>query len=212
MGKLRNCSTNSIQFFAIQSNRLFPAGLDQELKTLILKQLFFFVTFFKVGKIYAILKRQTTRIKLPKHLYIFFAGVSISSLWPATAIKAFVTDKLGTPPSVMRTPDVFADAVLGIAEEKSDKWVWKFGSLVFCGLKVVHIWKQKDFLVKPLLLLFTMCFTSLSSDVQRTWTFLFFQVKWLGSYRWGLSENHRHIGLLQVPLWPGCGATQNDAT
>lgn len=100
---------------------------------------FFFLPIFKVGKIYAILKRQTTRIKLPKHLYILFAGVSISSLWPATAIKAFVTDKLGTPPSVMRTPDVFADAVLGIAEEKSDKSVWKFGSLVFCGLKVVHI-------------------------------------------------------------------------
>lgn len=105
--------------------------------------------------------------------------MSISSLWPATAIKAFVTDKLGTPPSVMRTPDVFADAVLGIAEEKSDKSVWKFGSLVFCGLKVVHIWKQKDFLVKSLLLLFTMCFPSLSSDVQRTWTFLFFRLNGL---------------------------------
>lgn len=60
---------------------------------------------------------------LPNHSDILFAGVSISSLWPATAIKAFVTDKLGTPPSVMRTPDIFADAVLGIAEEKSDKWV-----------------------------------------------------------------------------------------
>lgn len=31
--------------FAIQSNRLFPAGLDQELKTLILKQLFLLPIF-----------------------------------------------------------------------------------------------------------------------------------------------------------------------
>lgn len=65
--------------------------------------------------------------------------MSISSLWPATAIKAFVTDKLGAPPSVLRTPDVFADAVLGIAEEKSDKWVWQFCSLdFFFWLKVVN--------------------------------------------------------------------------
>lgn len=50
-------------------------------------------------------------------------------------------DKLGILLFVMRILDVFVDVVFGIVEEKLDKWVWKFGFLVFCGLKVVYIWK-----------------------------------------------------------------------
>ena len=50
-------------------------------------------------------------------------GVSISTLWPATAIKSHVTDVANVPDSHMRTPHIFADAVLGIANEPSDKYV-----------------------------------------------------------------------------------------
>lgn len=139
--------------------------------------------------------------------------MSISSLWPATAIKAFVTDKLGAPPSVLRTPDVFADAVLGIAEEKSDKWVLAILFLrFFFWLKVVNRKTERLLGKTTFVIVYCVFRQSIFWCSKHVKIPLFFQVKWLGSYRWGLSENHRHIGLLQIPLWPGCGATQNDAT
>lgn len=47
-------------------------------------------------------------------------GVSISALWPAVTVKSFVTEKMQVPDEMMRSPELFADAVLGIAEEKTD--------------------------------------------------------------------------------------------
>lgn len=74
-------------------------------------------------------------------MYILFVGVLILFFWFVIVIKVFVMDKLGILLFVMRILDVFVDVVFGIVEEKLDKLVWKFGFLVFCGLKVVYIWK-----------------------------------------------------------------------
>ena len=54
---------------------------------------------------------------------VCIAGVSISTLWPATVIKAHVTDVMNVPNSHMRSPHIFADAVLGIVNEPTDKYV-----------------------------------------------------------------------------------------
>lgn len=72
-------------------------------------------------------------------MYILFVGVLILFFWFVIVIKVFVMDKLGILLFVMRILDVFVDVVFGIVEEKLDKLVWKFGFLVFCGLKVVYI-------------------------------------------------------------------------
>lgn len=74
-------------------------------------------------------------------MYILFVGVLILFFWFVIVIKVFVMDKLGILLFVMRILDVFVDVVFGIVEEKLDKLVLKFGFLVFCGLKVVYIWK-----------------------------------------------------------------------
>ena len=58
-----------------------------------------------------------------KPLCLLCIGVSISTLWPATAIKSHVTDIGDVPDSYMRTPHIFADAVLGIVNEPTDKYV-----------------------------------------------------------------------------------------
>lgn len=48
-------------------------------------------------------------------------GVTVSTLWPATVIKSHVTEVMNVPDSQMRTPDIFADATLGILNEPTDK-------------------------------------------------------------------------------------------
>jgi hypothetical protein len=55
--------------------------------------------------------------------YVSSPGVSISALWPATGIRSHVTEVLGAPDKLMREPTIFADAVLQIAEETSDRYV-----------------------------------------------------------------------------------------
>lgn len=98
-----------------------PHFLERKSGRIILVSPPIYKRFFKGKTPYSISKVGMTVLTHGLANELKDSGVSISSLWPATAIKAFVTDKLGTPPSVMRTPDIFADAVLGIAEEKSDK-------------------------------------------------------------------------------------------
>lgn len=49
-------------------------------------------------------------------------GVSISTLWPATAIKSFVTEKWQVPDRHLRTAEIFSDAVLAVANETSEKY------------------------------------------------------------------------------------------
>jgi hypothetical protein len=41
-------------------------------------------------------------------------SISITSLWPATAIKSAVTDFKKVPNQFLRIPDIFSDAVLSI--------------------------------------------------------------------------------------------------
>ena len=48
--------------------------------------------------------------------------MSISTLWPAIVIKSHVTDVGNVPDMHMRTPHIFADAVLGIVNEPTDKY------------------------------------------------------------------------------------------
>ncbi|CAG5134577.1 unnamed protein product, partial [Candidula unifasciata] len=48
-------------------------------------------------------------------------GVSISGIWPATVIESQVTTVQNVPPSQMRKATIFADACLGISEEKTEK-------------------------------------------------------------------------------------------
>ena len=59
---------------------------------------------------------------IPEHIYFINTGVSISTLWPATVIKSHVTEKGNVPDKFMRTPEIFADAVLGIVNEPSQKY------------------------------------------------------------------------------------------
>ena len=47
----------------------------------------------------------------------------MSGLWPATAVDSFVMEKLQMPASKYRKADIFADAVLAIGEEQSEKYV-----------------------------------------------------------------------------------------
>jgi hypothetical protein len=44
--------------------------------------------------------------------------VAVTSLWPATAIEAYVTDVQKVPKGYLRKATIFADAVLGIIQEK----------------------------------------------------------------------------------------------
>lgn len=56
--------------------------------------------------------------------FIFFItiGVSITALWPATAIKSHVTTVFGVESKLMREPDIFADACAAIAKESTDRY------------------------------------------------------------------------------------------
>ena len=47
----------------------------------------------------------------------------MSGLWLATAVDSFVMEKLEIPASKYRKADIFADAVLAIGEEQSEKYV-----------------------------------------------------------------------------------------
>ena len=49
------------------------------------------------------------------------ADLSVSALWPATAVDSFVMEKLKIPRTQYRKSDIFADAVLAIGEESSEK-------------------------------------------------------------------------------------------
>ena len=55
--------------------------------------------------------------------FIVTIGVSITTLWPATAIKSHVTNVLGVESKLMRKPEIFADACLSIAEECTDRYI-----------------------------------------------------------------------------------------
>lgn len=77
--------------------------------------------FFKGKTPYSISKVGMTVLAKGMAHELKDTGVSISTLWPATVIKAHVTDVMNVPNSSMRTPQIFADAVLGIVSEPTDK-------------------------------------------------------------------------------------------
>jgi len=45
-------------------------------------------------------------------------NITISAIWPATAIESFVTVKQNVPQNVLRKATIFSDAVLKIGQEK----------------------------------------------------------------------------------------------
>lgn len=57
---------------------------------------------------------------------LVFLGVSITALWPATVIESHVTTVSDIPKHMMRTAHIFADAVLRIGEEKTDRFCTYF--------------------------------------------------------------------------------------
>lgn len=52
-----------------------------------------------------------------------FAGVSVTGLWPATVIESHVTTVQNLPTQYMRTAHIFADAVLKIGQEPTQRQV-----------------------------------------------------------------------------------------
>lgn len=77
--------------------------------------------FFKGKTAYSISKVGMTVLAKGLANELTGTGVSISTLWPATAIKSHVTDIQQVPDKYMRTPHIFADAVLGIVNEPTEK-------------------------------------------------------------------------------------------
>lgn len=77
--------------------------------------------FFKGKTPYSISKVGMTVLAKGLAHELKGTGVSISTLWPATVIKAHVTEVKNVPNSLMRTPEIFADAVLGIVNEPTEK-------------------------------------------------------------------------------------------
>lgn len=77
--------------------------------------------FFKGKTPYSITKAGMTILAKGLANELTNTGVSISTLWPATVIKTHVTDVMNVPNSQMRTPQIFADAVLGIVSERTEK-------------------------------------------------------------------------------------------
>ncbi|XP_069113748.1 hydroxysteroid dehydrogenase-like protein 2 [Argopecten irradians] len=77
--------------------------------------------FFKGKTTYAMSKVAMTVLVHGLANELHGTGVSISALWPATVIRSHVTDKLNVPQKVMRTPDIFADAVVKIAEDPTER-------------------------------------------------------------------------------------------
>ena len=62
-----------------------------------------------------------------------YTGVSITALWPATAIESHVTSVFGVKSKFMRKPEIFADACLAIAEESSER---------SCGMPYCKNWQN----------------------------------------------------------------------
>jgi NAD(P)-dependent dehydrogenase (short-subunit alcohol dehydrogenase family) len=76
--------------------------------------------FFKGKTPYAMTKVALTVLalglatELPK-------GISISALWPAKAIKTYVTDRLNIPDKLLRRPEIFSDCVVCILKCPSEE-------------------------------------------------------------------------------------------
>ncbi|KAL4235130.1 hypothetical protein ACF0H5_006768 [Mactra antiquata] len=98
-----------------------PRMIDQKSGRIVLVAPPIYNRFFKGKTPYSISKVGMTILVKGLAHELTNTGVSISALWPTTAIKAHVTDVLGVPNSTLRKPDIFADAVLKIVNEPTNK-------------------------------------------------------------------------------------------
>ncbi|XP_050397881.2 hydroxysteroid dehydrogenase-like protein 2 [Patella vulgata] len=77
--------------------------------------------FFKGKTPYSVSKMGVSILVQGLGIELKDTGVAVTSLWPATAIRSHVTDVMGLDKKIMRTPDIFADACLNIAQEESNR-------------------------------------------------------------------------------------------
>ncbi|XP_005104217.1 hydroxysteroid dehydrogenase-like protein 2 [Aplysia californica] len=101
--------------------KLLPHMLDRKSGRLILVAPPIYNRFFKGKTPYSMTKIAMTTLVHGLANELAGTGVSISAIWPATVVESQVTVVQKIPPAYYRKATVFADACLGIAEEKSEK-------------------------------------------------------------------------------------------
>ncbi|KAJ3110370.1 hypothetical protein HDU96_006662 [Phlyctochytrium bullatum] len=79
--------------------------------------------FFRGKTPYAITKVGMSVLTIGLGMDLQGSPIAITSLWPATAVQAAVTDVRKVDPGYLRKPEVFADAVSGILSEPPEKVV-----------------------------------------------------------------------------------------
>ncbi|KAK3581193.1 hypothetical protein CHS0354_024727 [Potamilus streckersoni] len=105
----------------IMIQEVLPHFLNKKRGRIVLVSPPIYSRFFK-GKVpYSVSKVGLSILTMGLSHEIKGTGVTITSLWPTTAIKSHVTDVNNIPDRVLRKPEIFADAVLKIVEEKTDK-------------------------------------------------------------------------------------------
>ncbi|XP_033755446.1 hydroxysteroid dehydrogenase-like protein 2 [Pecten maximus] len=105
----------------IMVQEVLPHFLEQKSGKIILVSPPIYNRFFKGKTPYSMSKVAMTVLVHGLANELQGTGVSISALWPATVIRSHVTDKLKVPLKLMRTPDIFADAVVKIAGDPTEK-------------------------------------------------------------------------------------------
>ncbi|OWF53514.1 hydroxysteroid dehydrogenase-like protein 2 [Mizuhopecten yessoensis] len=105
----------------IMVQEVLPHFLEQKSGKIILVSPPIYNRFFKGKTTYAMSKVGMTVLVHGLANELRGTGVSISALWPATVIRSHVTDKINVPLKLMRTPDIFADAVVKIVEDPTER-------------------------------------------------------------------------------------------
>lgn len=106
----------------VMVQEVLPRFLERKQGRIILVSPPIYNRFFKGKTPYAITKVGMTVLVHGLATELKGTGVSISSLWPATGIKSFVTEKMNISDKLMREPSIFADALLTIANEQTEKY------------------------------------------------------------------------------------------
>ncbi|XP_060076409.1 hydroxysteroid dehydrogenase-like protein 2 [Ylistrum balloti] len=105
----------------IMVQEVLPHFLEQKSGKIILVSPPIYNRFFKGKTTYAMSKVSMTVLVHGLANELQGTGVSVSALWPATVIRSHVTDKMKVPLKLMRTPHIFADAVVKIAEDPTER-------------------------------------------------------------------------------------------
>ncbi|KAJ3206837.1 hypothetical protein HDU67_007905 [Dinochytrium kinnereticum] len=77
--------------------------------------------FFRGKTAYAIGKVGMSVLTMGLAMELEGSDIAVTSIWPATGIQAAVTDVQNTDPSLLRKPEIFADASLLILEAEAKK-------------------------------------------------------------------------------------------